>query len=436
MLCGIFVGGRSRRMDGFPKALLRTAEGETLVARTIRVVREAGLEPVLVGGTHGDLPTIADARPSSGPLGGIVSLIEGRTAIVVACDMPGLNAPDLKRLASIESDAAVVAPRRADRWEPLFARYEARAHAVAARRLAEGKLALQGFIDEVGGEVFSVDAAALEDVDTVEEAARAGLAITRVDHDTQRIAEDTLAVEEPLEIRLAWDGTEKSLSITMRTPGDDVALAQGFLVSEGIIRSRDDVSEAKSCGPTGNVVRVTLAKTPTALERLERHFYTTSSCGICGKTSLEAVRAAAHDPIAKGPFISRALVHALPAKLRAAQRTFETTGGLHASGIFDADGTLVVAREDVGRHNALDKAIGERLQAGALPLGDHVLLVSGRASFELVQKAVMAGIPILAAVGAPSSLAVDLAREESMTLLGFVRDERFNIYTGEERITS
>lgn len=436
MRCGIFVGGRSRRMEGFPKALLRTADDETLLARTVRVVREAGLEPVLVGGDVGstDVPVVADARPSSGPLGGIVALIADRSAIVVACDMPGLNAADLRRLATIPSEAAVVAPRRDDRWEPLFARYDARAHAVAARRLGEGQLALQGFIDEVGGEVFAIERAALEDVDTVDEAARAGLRITRVEDGMRVEATDALAVEEPLEIRLAYGGTEKTLSITMRTPGDDVALALGFLVSEGIVRSRDDVDEAKSCGPTGNVVRVSLKTTPSDLARLERHFYTTSSCGVCGKTSLEAVRSAPHTPIARGPFVASAIVHALPATLRSAQRAFATTGGLHASGIFDASGRLIVAREDVGRHNALDKAIGERLLAGALPLPDHVLLVSGRASFELVQKAVMAGIPILAAVGAPSSLAVELAREESMTLLGFVRDERFNIYAGAERI--
>ena len=180
-------------------------------------------------------------------------------------------------------------------------------------------------------------------------------------------------------------------------------------------------------------MRITLAeRAPVDMARLERHFYTTSSCGICGKTSLEAVRAAPHDALAAGPAVTTAVIHSLPDTLREAQRTFAKTGGLHASGLFDPSGHLIIAKEDVGRHNALDKVVGASLER--LPLRDHVLLVSGRASFELVQKAVMAGISVLAAVGAPSSLAVDLAREESMTLVGFVRDERFNIYTGAERI--
>jgi len=206
-------------------------------------------------------------------------------------------------------------------------------------------------------------------------------------------------------------------------------------VSEGIIRSKADVLDGKKCGPTGNIVRITLAdRTPVDLARLERHFYTTSSCGICGKTSLEAVRAAPHDPLGTGPFVASSVIHSLPLTLREAQRTFAKTGGLHASGLFDRSGQMIVAREDVGRHNALDKVVGASLLLERLPLRDHILLVSGRASFELVQKAVMAGLSIVAAVGAPSSLAVDLAREESMTLVGFVRDERFNIYSGPERI--
>ncbi|MDP9149708.1 MAG: formate dehydrogenase accessory sulfurtransferase FdhD [Myxococcota bacterium] len=270
---------------------------------------------------------------------------------------------------------------------------------------------------------------------------------------------DTLAVEEPLEIRLAWQpatGTprslvelgadvgavERPLSITMRTPGADMELALGFLVGEGIVRSRDDVASCQHCGPpvrpdgSSNTVRVTLGRGHAVdLARLERHFYTSSSCGVCGKTSIEAVRSAPHAPLLDGtPLLAAEIIHGLPGQLRRRQEVFQRTGGLHAAGLFDATGHLLALREDVGRHNALDKLVGARLLDGGLPASDHVLLVSGRASFELVQKAVMAGIPVLAAVGAPSSLAVELAREEGMTLLGFVRDGRFNIYVGGHRI--
>ena len=273
--------------------------------------------------------------------------------------------------------------------------------------------------------------------------------ILRIDGERRSVQDDALAIEEPLEIRLAFAGRElararpeKSISITMRTPGDDVALALGFLVAEGVIRSLADIEDARHCGPpvrddaTSNIVKITLsAAARFDPERLERHFYTSSSCGVCGKTSLEAVRAAAHAPLlAQRPQIAPEIVHGLPQTLRDAQPTFDRTGGLHAAGLFDARGELLVVREDVGRHNAVDKVIGTQLRENALPLHDRVLLVSGRASFELVQKAVMAGIGILAAVGAPSSLAVELAREESMTVLGFVRDGRFNVYSGEGRI--
>jgi FdhD protein len=284
------------------------------------------------------------------------------------------------------------------------------------------------------------------------------IATVKVDGSSRSGHMDALAIEEPLEIRLDWDAprelarratpardtqrTDKTLSITMRTPGQDFELALGFLLSEGIVHSREDIDSYKHCGPavrsdgTSNIVRVAIAPGRAVdLARLERHFYTSSSCGVCGKTSLEAVRSVPHAPLAKdAPVLHAAMVHALPSTLRRGQEVFDRTGGLHAAGLFDAAGNLVAVREDVGRHNALDKLVGSRLLAGALPASSHVLMVSGRASFELVQKAVMAGIPILAAVGAPSSLAVELAREEGMTVLGFVRDGRFNIYTGENRI--
>lgn len=263
---------------------------------------------------------------------------------------------------------------------------------------------------------------------------------------------DVLAVEEPLEIRLGLsDGTHKAISITMRTPGDDAELATGFLYTEGIIKSAEQIKQIRHCGLkvgkgsgtldragslNSNTIRVDLAEgVEVDLQRLNRHFYTSSSCGVCGKSSIEALHTGAAK-IADGgkPKVDPATIHKLPARLRAAQPTFEKTGGLHASGLFTADGSLDILREDVGRHNALDKVIGAKLLAGELPLADRIILVSGRASFELVQKALMAGVPILAAVGAPSSLAVELAREFGMTLIGFVRDDRFNIYCGKGRI--
>ena len=253
---------------------------------------------------------------------------------------------------------------------------------------------------------------------------------------------DLLAVEEPLEIRLQLPGLSKhkAISITMRTPGDDFDLAAGFLFTEGIITGPSQVSKIRYCGlpakdkNINNTLVAELAEgVDIDLKRLERHFYTTSSCGVCGKSSIEALHTGAKKVEVDTKFKSE-LIHTLPDTLRRAQAVFERTGGLHASALFDAEGNLDILREDVGRHNALDKVIGAKFMSGETPLSDRILLVSGRASFELVQKALMAGIPVLAAVGAPSSLAVELAAEFGMTLIGFVRDGRFNIYTGAERI--
>jgi FdhD protein len=250
---------------------------------------------------------------------------------------------------------------------------------------------------------------------------------------------DVLAVEEPLEIRLGCDRqgrrAQHGVSVTMRTPGHDEELAVGFLFTEGIITAREQLAGVHACG-RGQVVRVDLKPgVAVDLARLERHFYTASSCGVCGKTSLAAVRVDCRSrPVEGRPVIEAAIIHKLPGSLRAAQAVFDQTGGLHAAALFDTDGKLLCVREDVGRHNALDKLIGAQFLADRTPLAGDLLLVSGRASFELVQKAAVAGIPILAAVGAPSSLAVDLAREHGLTVLGFVRQNRFNIYTSAERI--
>ncbi|MGW7199519.1 formate dehydrogenase accessory sulfurtransferase FdhD [Streptomyces chryseus] len=251
---------------------------------------------------------------------------------------------------------------------------------------------------------------------------------------------DTLVVEEPLEIRL----NGKPLAITMRTPGDDFALAAGFLVSEGVLGAAEEVRSIVYCAGatadgvnTYNVVDVQLAPgVPVPDITLERNVYTTSSCGLCGKASLDAVRTTARFPIADTPPVrlTPELLAGLPDRLRAAQQVFDRTGGLHAAALFSEEGELLDVREDVGRHNAVDKLVGRALTDGRLPLSRAVLLVSGRASFELAQKAVMAGIPVLAAVSAPSSLAVDLAAETGLTLVGFLRGPHMNVYAGEERI--
>lgn len=257
---------------------------------------------------------------------------------------------------------------------------------------------------------------------------RGGKATTRQDH---------LSVEEPLEIRLGFfeegQRTPRTLSLTMRTPGEDPQLAVGFLLSEGILREPGHVVGIT----TGrNVVQVDLSSDVRVdLKRLERHFYTTSSCGVCGKTSIEALQTQTCPmPVKGGPIVDAATIHRMPSVLRASQAAFAQTGGLHAAALFDEVGTLLAVHEDVGRHNAVDKLLGEQFLARALPLSRRLLLVSGRASFELMQKAIMAGIPLLAAVGAPSSLAVELALEYDVTLLGFVREDRFNIYAAPWRI--
>ncbi|MDX1403959.1 MAG: formate dehydrogenase accessory sulfurtransferase FdhD [Woeseiaceae bacterium] len=270
--------------------------------------------------------------------------------------------------------------------------------------------------------------------------------INRVDGVENAEQSDVVAVEEPLEIQLcsatAAGSAARSISITMRTPGEDAELALGFLFTEGIIESAKQVASVAHQGETDpdtglqNTVRVEL--TPNVeidLGRLERHFYTTSSCGVCGKASLDALRVAGQRSLAhcKDTY-RRQLIVEIAGRVRKEQPVFSETGGLHAAAVFDPQGKILVVKEDVGRHNATDKAIGALLQAGALPANSCGLFVSGRASFELMQKALVAGIPLLAAVGAPSSLAVKMAKEFDMTLIGFLRGDKFNIYAGAQRI--
>jgi FdhD protein len=268
-------------------------------------------------------------------------------------------------------------------------------------------------------------------------------AVTTVDEGRRTAArDDALATEEPMETRLIAAGQRHTIAVTMRTPGSDFELSAGFLYGEGIVATREEIRAITYCLDDGvdaeqryNIVNVELpAGVNPDLRMLERHFYTNSSCGVCGKASLEALEIRGCPVVAPGPVVTPEVIYALPDQLRRAQRLFEATGGLHAAALFDAAGNLVTLREDVGRHNAIDKLVGWALLQARLPLTDHIVMVSGRSSFEILQKCVAAGAPIVCAVSAPSSLAVDVARRFGVTLVGFLRGRRFNIYAGEERI--
>ena len=257
-----------------------------------------------------------------------------------------------------------------------------------------------------------------------------------------RVRQDTLATEEPMEIRLLMGDTKQTVAVTMRTPGADFELAAGFLFGEGIMKSPEDIAKISYCvdrdidaAQQYNIVNVELrGGHDYDLRPLERHFYTTSACGVCGKASLEQLELRGCPVIAPGPEVSAETIYSLPEKLREAQGLFDATGGLHAAALFTARGELLALREDVGRHNATDKLVGWALMEGRLPLTDHIVMVSGRSSFEILQKSLAAGAPFVCAVSAPSSLAVDVAREFGMTLVGFLRGGRFNVYSGNERI--
>jgi FdhD protein len=271
---------------------------------------------------------------------------------------------------------------------------------------------------------------------------KTGARLWRVEAGSFEVRPDQLATEEPLEIHLLWEGTSRTVAVTMRTPGADPELALGFLYGEGILSVDAQVvrvgpcrTEGKSAAECANIVEVELGKGPAPdWKTLERHFFTTSACGVCGKAGLENLAFRAPAALPAGPCISPELVATLPEELRRAQGLFDATGGLHAAALFDASGRLLALREDVGRHNALDKLVGWAYVNGRLPLHEHVVMVSGRSSYEILQKCLVAGVPIVCSVSAPSSLAVDLARRFGVTLIGFLRGDRFNVYHGVERI--
>ena len=257
-----------------------------------------------------------------------------------------------------------------------------------------------------------------------------------------RVRPDVLATEEPMEIRLLAGDTKQTVAVTMRTPGADFELAAGFLYGEGIIDSPEDILKISYCVDSDldaeqqyNIVNVELrGGREFDLRPLERHFYTTSACGVCGKASLEQLELRGCPIMPAGPEVKAETINTLPEKLREAQGLFDATGGLHAAALFNSEGELLALREDVGRHNATDKLVGWALLEGRLPLTDHIVMVSGRSSFEILQKCLTAGVPVVCAISAPSSLAVDVAKQFGMTLVGFLRGGRFNIYSGSERI--
>jgi len=271
------------------------------------------------------------------------------------------------------------------------------------------------------------------------------LPVIKIADNEEFIVSDALAIEEPLEIRLEYGDAGRrqvqNISVTMRTPGNDAELASGFLFTEGIIRKKEDIESAEHCfiacaENKENVIQVSMKEgIEPQLHNTERNFYTTSSCGVCGKASIKSIKTvSSYNNSNTENQVSADILYQLPIVLKKHQKVFADTGGLHASALFTLDGELLLVREDVGRHNALDKLIGAALNKNLLPLDQYILLLSGRISFELVQKAAMAGIGIIAAVGAPSSLAVQLAEEFNITLVGFLRDQRFNIYTQPKRI--
>jgi len=259
--------------------------------------------------------------------------------------------------------------------------------------------------------------------------------IKRISQGKQSMLGDNIAIEAPLEIRIKRekDPMSKAVAVTMRTPGMDEALALGFLFTEGIIKNADQFVSSKK--KEDNIIELTVSNdTNTDLKNADRNFYTTSSCGVCGKASIESIKVQPEFEVTEDFELSSDLIYSLNDKVKGAQEAFDLTGGIHASTLFNLEGELLDICEDVGRHNALDKLVGKALKLNKLPLRRTILLLSGRASFELIQKAAMAGIPLIVAIGAPSSLAIDMAQEHSLTLIGFLKKDRFNIYSGHERI--
>ena len=446
----LLAGGRSSRL-GRDKACLDW-RGQPLYVTQLRKLASLGPERLWLS-TRPEQPfpevlegvgRVVDIVPDLGPLGGLQSVLAASEAdflLVLAVDLPRMESDFLARLVA---NGAGAVPRTERGWEPLAALYpRAEFLGLVEEFLGAGKRRLQDLLDEAAARgwiravpVEGADSALFANLNTADDLAALeqgahdeAVAIARYRTESGFVRTlDRVAAEEPLAIRV--NGT--SVAVTMRTPGHDDELAIGFLLTEGVIRAADEIAEIAHCPDVdpegvGNTLDVRL-RGETDLSRLTRHVFTSSSCGVCGKATIESVFGN-FPPVPLHEAPDPALLLSLSAKLRAAQETFDRTGGLHASALFDRAGNLLLLREDVGRHNALDKVIGHALKHD-LPMDEVILLVSGRISFELMQKALAARIPVVAGISAPSSLAVKLAKDSGQTLVGFLRERGFNVYAG------
>ena len=446
----LLAGGRSSRL-GRDKAFLDW-RGQPLYVTQLRKLASLGPERLWLS-TRPEQPfpevlegvvRVVDAVPDLGPLGGLQSVLAASEAdflLVLAVDLPRMESDFLARLVA---NGAGAVPRTERGWEPLAALYpRAELLSLVEEFIGAGKRRLQDLLDEAAARgwiravpVEGTDSALFANLNTADDLAALeqgahdeAVAIARYRTESGFVRTlDRVAAEEPLAIRV----NGASVAVTMRTPGHDDELAIGFLLTEGVIRAADEIAEIAHCPDVdpegfGNTLDVRL-RSETDLSRLTRHVFTSSSCGVCGKATIESVFGN-FPPVPLHEAPDPALLLSLSAKLRAAQETFDRTGGLHASALFDRAGNLLLLREDVGRHNALDKVIGHALKQD-LPMDEAILLVSGRISFELMQKALAARIPVVAGISAPSSLAVKLAKGSGQTLVGFLRERGFNVYAG------
>ena len=418
----LLVGGASRRF-GSPKALARV-NGETLAERAWRLLGDCCETRLAVGKAADELElpfdVVDDGTEVRAALAGIVAGLRAAptdVSLVVPVDCPNLTGEALAQLAEACRDAAV------PQTGPLPGAYRRTALPVLERRLREGSYRLRDALAELDVATVDLPAGVLANVNTPEQLPYATAAVDVVRHPSAARERDLVAVEEPLEIRVGGE----PVAITMRTPGHDEELALGFAVGEGL----DPVGASLAEDLVANTVDLDVRAFDP--ERLRRHFYTSSSCGVCGKGALAAVAVQAA-PVESELRVDATLLAALPDRLREAQPTFALTGGLHATGLFDAAGALLCVREDVGRHNALDKVVGWAFRESLLPLRQSILCVSGRLSFELVQKAASARCPFLVGVGAPSSLAVELAEAQGVTLCGWARRGGVTAYAHNERV--
>lgn len=447
----LIAGGNSSRF-GTDKAFLDWT-GEPLFQRQLKKLQTLGPDRLWLsanpGQEYGELPDgvirVDDDDEGLGPVGGLLTVFrrsEAERIVVLGVDLPLMEE---RFLAKLVDDGSGIVPKTQRLWEPLAAVYPREAMlAILESAMEQGNRKLQRLLDEAeqsgvtrayavseGEDLLFTNLNSREDLEKIDPHRRdEGVTLHRYRVERGWVEEgDQVAMEEPLEVRV----NGQSVAVMMRTPGHDEELVTGFLLTESVIESPDDIAEIQHCPDldpeaVGNSLEVTLKK-ETDLSELTRHVFTSSSCGVCGKATIESVFQQ-FARIERGITLTSDFLLELPGKLRKQQETFDRTGGLHASALFSKDGELLFLREDVGRHNALDKVIGRALR-DRIDLSEVVLLVSGRISFELMQKALAGGIPAVAGISAPSSLAVKLARDSGQTLVGFLRERGFNVYSGE-----